>query len=112
MAAKYPLNKVFLLRNWDPVFGDIKRHPNKSGQPENIAQSRPQVIALFNQRLHQKDIGLLHHADLNAKTIFEKHLTGAWHRNGCSIYLWAHMFNGPNQPNKTLGCLPSRGFIS
>ena len=49
------------LQNWDPTGNDIKYHSHASGKKEDIAQSRPQVIALMKERIDKKEVGFLHH---------------------------------------------------
>ena len=53
-------------------------------------QSRPQCLALMKEKANEKEVGFLHHVSQGVKAIIEKGITGAFHHNGCSIYLWAN----------------------
>ena len=63
---------------------------------ESVIQSRPQVRALLKEKANEKDVGFLHFGHAGVNSIIEKNLTGEFHKNGCSIYLWAAKKNDKN----------------
>ena len=111
LEAKLPRDTAFCLERWDPVGGDIKWHDHESGWKESVIQSRPQCIALMKEKSNQKDIGFLQHVSQGVKAIIEKKLTGQFHPNGCSIYLWATKQDDKNQLNQQLGVIAGSGFV-
>ena len=75
-------------------------------------QSRPQCLALMKEKANEKEVGFLQHVSQDVKAIIEKRLTGAFHPNGCSIYLWANKQDDKNQLNQQLAVIAGSGFIS
>ena len=57
-----------------------------------------------------KDVGFLWHPNAGVKALVEKNLTGAWTKNGCSIYLWAHRLEDESPTGGRLAVLPGVGF--
>ena len=88
------------MEGWDPVDRDIKWHDHASGWKESVMHSRPQALALMKEKANEKDVGFLHHVSQGVKAIIEKGITGAFHHNGCSIYLWANKQDDKNQLNQ------------
>ena len=50
MVTKYPMENAFILSGFYSGGGDMILHKYPSGKPENLAQSRPQVIALMKAK--------------------------------------------------------------
>ena len=65
MVAKYPMEDAFVLSGFYSGGVDVQLHKYPSGKPENLAQSRPQVIALMKAKAHDKNRAYLHHSISN-----------------------------------------------
>lgn len=65
----------------------------------------------MKEKADQKDVGFLHHVDGGVKAIIEKSYMGSWHKNGCSIYLWANKQDDKNMLNQKLAVLAGIGFV-
>ena len=75
------MNNAFILSGFYCGGGDIVLHRYPSGKPEDLAKSRPQVVALMKSKAQEKNRAFLHHSISNGG-IQEMNLTGgSWSRN-------------------------------
>ena len=77
-----------------------------------MIQSRPQVKALMKEKANEKDVGFLHFGHAGVNSIIEKNITGEFHKNGCSIYLWAAKENDKNILGQMLAVIAGQGFLT
>ena len=66
----------------------------------------------MKEKALEKDVGFLQHVSQDVKAIIEKKVSGALHRNGCSIYLWATKLDDKNQLNQQLAVIAGSGIVT